>query len=555
VAERVRPDYALFIQDDLEFDRDLLGRALELLRALEAQGGAGAPRPHVLSLFSSDDDERFGRWVLFPRRQRADLPVRQTQWFDLPAVLMNRSALGVLEYRISPIPAARWQRNPRASSGVGRQLTRRLYARASIHQCAPSLVFHGAEPSAMNPDARRERTMDNRSERSQGSQGSQPDHTPRVAMFVTNFLQYSQTFIYHELRHHTRYRAEVFAWRRMHAARFPFEPVHLAGPLYPLHGASQRFERVFAERTFDLVHAHFGPAGVLAARYARRHHKPLVVTFHGYDVPLLRSLARFHPLWLSYTLGARAMFDDMDLGLCASQELLELLVAYGVPRDKLVRHPVGIDLERFAFRAERALPHHALMIGRFVEKKGFVYGIEAFAQVAARLPDATLSIIGAGPLHKELVRRTRALGVQARVRFLGVLGPKQVAEELAQAAVLLAPSVVAAHGDRESGLVVVKEASASGTVPIGTLHGGIPEIIEHARTGFLVPERDVPALAERLLQVFEQPALRAALAAEGRLKMEREYDVRRLVAELEDRYDALVASRLPPEIPATGPSP
>jgi colanic acid/amylovoran biosynthesis glycosyltransferase len=379
-----------------------------------------------------------------------------------------------------------------------------------------------------------EKAMDGQREAAEGVSAGKT-----VAVFVTNFLPYSQTFIHDELVNHRRYRAEVFAWRRFHPERFPFQPVHRAGPLYPLWGASRAFDRIFAARRFDVVHAHFGPAGVLAHRYARRYRRPLVVTFHGYDVPLLGSLGRFHPAWIGYALGARQMLDDMTLGLCASAELVELLVAHGVSRDKLVRHPVGIDVDRFAFAPERADGQHALMVGRFVEKKGFVYGIEAFAHVAKQVPSATLSIIGDGPLRAQLERRAQQLGIAQRVRFLGVRAPREVSQALHGAAVLLAPSVVARSGDRESGLVVVKEASACGTVPIGSRHGGIPEIIDDAQTGFLVAERDVDGLAQRLQRVFEQPDLRRALALAGRRKIEAEYDVRRLVAALEDRYDAL----------------
>ena len=58
--------------------------------------------------------------------------------------------------------------------------------------------------------------------------------TNLVALFSTNFLAYSQTFIYEEIRHHERYAVEVFCRRRLLAERFPFEPVHVGGPLYPL---------------------------------------------------------------------------------------------------------------------------------------------------------------------------------------------------------------------------------------------------------------------------------------------------------------------------------
>ena len=121
--------------------------------------------------------------------------------------------------------------------------------------------------------------------------------------------------------------------------------------------------------------------------------------------------------------------------------------------------------------------------------------------------------------------------------FLGSRSNEQVAELLARAQVLLAPSVVARDGNRESGLIVVKEASAAGVVPIGTRHGGIPDSIEDGETGFLVAEHDPLALGQRLARLLGDPALRARLARAGRAKMEREFDNRAIVAQLEDIYD------------------
>jgi colanic acid/amylovoran biosynthesis glycosyltransferase len=112
-----------------------------------------------------------------------------------------------------------------------------------------------------------------------------------------------------------------------------------------------------------------------------------------------------------------------------------------------------------------------------------------------------------------------------------------VARLLATSHVLLAPSVVERSGNRESGLMVVKEASAAGAVPVGTRHGGIPEIIDDGGTGFLVPERDAESLADRLLRLVRDPALLERLSRAAREKMLREYDNRVRVRALEELYD------------------
>jgi glycosyltransferase involved in cell wall biosynthesis len=359
-----------------------------------------------------------------------------------------------------------------------------------------------------------------------------------VALFNTRFLPYSQTFVYEEIRHHQRYVAEVFCGLRLLPERFPWDPVYVGGPLYRVTRRSRRFDARFRERGYALVHAHFGPGAVYALPFARRHRLPLVVTFHGYDVPILASPRRWLPEHLRYALLGPAVLREMTLGLCASSELRELLAAQGVDRDRLRVHRLGIDVAAFRPGDRSPTPDQVVMIGRFIEKKGFEYGLRAFAAVARQVPGLKLTLIGEGDREPALRAIVREAALEDRVTFAGVLGPDRVAALLATAHVLLAPSVVeAGSGNRESGLIVVKEASASGAVPIGTLHGGIPEIIDDGVTGYLVPEKDVEALARRLRQVVTDPSLCARLGQAAREKMRREYDNQVRVQALEDLYD------------------
>jgi glycosyltransferase involved in cell wall biosynthesis len=362
--------------------------------------------------------------------------------------------------------------------------------------------------------------------------------TGRVAVFSTHFLRYSQAFVFEELQAHRRYQAEVFAWRRHFADRFPFEPVHLANPAYILTRRSALFVRRFREAPFDLVHAHFGPGGTYAQPYAERFALPLLVTFHGYDVPLLASAERLLPVNWPYALRGSRLLERMTLGLCASSELEQMLRELGVPASKLRVYRLGIDLQTFQPGEKPDTSIEVMMIGRFVEKKGFEYGLRAFARASSQSErPATLTLVGSGERESSLRAQARRLGIEARVVFAGVLRKQEIAERLRRAHVLLAPSVVGRGGNRESGLIVVKEASACGAVPIGTRHGGIPEIIDDGETGFLVPERDSDALADRLAQLLRDPELRRRLGAAGRRKMEREYDNASRVEALETLYD------------------
>ncbi len=384
---------------------------------------------------------------------------------------------------------------------------------------------------------------------------------PRVALFSTHFLQYSQTFVFDEVRAHRRYAVEVFAQRRRNQARFPFEPVHaLEGDavapgvlgrgqqllreaeanLYRLTCVSPRFDRVLRAKTFSLIHAHFGLGAVYALPFALRHALPLVVTFHGYDVPALR-FPSLKPDMLRYKAVAPHLVKHLTLGLCASNELRELLIDMGVPAERLRVWRLGIDLSHFQPVVRSRAQTEVIMVGRFVQKKGFEIGIRAFADQIQRGAKGRLTLVGDGPRAEQVHALVGSLGIGEHVRFAGVVDRERLVGMVQQSDVLLAPSIVGFDGDRESGLLVVKEAGACGVPSIGTYHGGIHEIIEDGVTGFLVPERNVEALSERLGRFIADPTLSQRLGAAARAKMERDYDLFKRVEVLETLYDEACA--------------
>ena len=369
----------------------------------------------------------------------------------------------------------------------------------------------------------------------------------KVALFSTNFLEYSQTFIYDELRHHTRYDVEVFSHQRLNPDRFNYDRVNFLAPAATLQGAveaavynvttySPTFMRRIREGNFQLIHAHFGPGSIYALPYQKATGLPMLATYHGYDVPLLLSALRFHPRNWRYWARSGAMFRQVSRFLAASTELHDLLLELGAPPEKVKIWRLGIEIPALSYPAGRT-GTKIMMVGRFVEKKGFEYGIEALGKVAARFPGAKLQIAGSGDRRANYDQLIGKLGLDGRVEFLGVLPHAELLARMSEADVFLAPSVVAEGGNRESGLLVAKEAGARFVPVIGTLHGGIPEIIDDGETGYLVPERDSEAIAEKLALLLNDEGLRVAMGHKAREKMEREYDIVRRIAVLEEHYD------------------
>ncbi len=372
--------------------------------------------------------------------------------------------------------------------------------------------------------------------------------SPRVALLRNQFLPYSETFIHDQLRHHRRYQPTVFARCHRHRERFPghevvaletdTEPHRWRSLVYGVFGAAPIFDRALEERQYSLIHAHFVNNGAYALDFSRRHRLPLVISAHGHDVTTLISRELYHPRSLFVLSRLRRLMLESTLLLAASQELHDLLIEVGFPKHKLRVHRLGIDLDAIAsHRAQRAVPTKLVMVGRFVEKKGHLDGFTAFAELRRQFPEARMVVIGDGPLFGAYQARLTELGLKDCVAFPGSLPHEGVLAELASATVVVTPSVIASNLDRESGLMVAKEASALGVPVVGTWHGGIPEIVEDGASGFLVPERCPSALAERLAQLLADPELCNRFGARARQKMEHDYDIRRQVEELEALYD------------------
>ncbi|HST35746.1 MAG TPA: glycosyltransferase [Allosphingosinicella sp.] len=324
-------------------------------------------------------------------------------------------------------------------------------------------------------------------------------------------------------------------------------PDALAGRVMLAEGASARLmvrlgrwgalgERVRAAAPV-LVHAHFGPDGVLALPLARALGVPLVTTLRGYDVSRRGLLGSGRLSWMRYALGRGRLMREGDLFLAVSRSLRERALAQGFPAERTHVHYNGVDLARFA-TAHEDDGETVLHVGRLVEKKGTAGLLRAFA----RVPVGRLVIIGEGPLRRELERLAGKLGLGERARFLGAQPPETVADWMRRAALLAAPSLAARDGDAEGLPNVVVEAAACGLPVVGSDHEGIPEAVADGTSGFIVPEGDVDALAARLADLLGDAALRRRMGSAGRTLAEAKFDMRRQMRLLEDRYDALTST-------------
>jgi colanic acid/amylovoran/stewartan biosynthesis glycosyltransferase WcaL/AmsK/CpsK len=287
-----------------------------------------------------------------------------------------------------------------------------------------------------------------------------------------------------------------------------------------------RMELLARQLSPDLVHAHFGPAGVLVAPVAQRLGIPLIVSFQGFDYSMLPRVAPWARLYRTYLIDSQASVIGVSNHVCA--KLREL----GFPDERVHLLHNGVHIDDFPYsdpaRRWDGKTVKCLYVGRLVEKKGPILLVRAFREALDRIPknvDLVLDMIGEGPLRLALESEIARLELGANVRLLGALPHAVVSRRMQEAHLYIQHSVTADDGDQEGHPIALMEASACGLPIVGTRHNGFPEVVLDGRTGYLVDEGDVCGMGERIAHLVRNPKDWAELGARGRKHVESELTV------------------------------
>lgn len=172
----------------------------------------------------------------------------------------------------------------------------------------------------------------------------------------------------------------------------------------------------------------------------------------------------------------------------------------GCPPQKIAVSRMGIDMTRFTPRQLKApaAPLEIISVARLTEKKGLHVAIEACRQLKEQGVLFRYRILGIGPWERRLRTLIEQYQLDDVIEMPGFKPSHQVKEMLEQADVFLLPSITGRDGDMEGIPVALMEAMAVGIPVISTVHSGIPELVESGKSGWLAPENDEQALAERL---------------------------------------------------------
>jgi len=177
-----------------------------------------------------------------------------------------------------------------------------------------------------------------------------------------------------------------------------------------------------------------------------------------------------------------------------------------------------------------------------VRKKGFEHLIDAWARVETS-PAAILAIAGDGDLRDELRERARAAGVASRVFFLGNLSQDDVGAYLGAADVVVIPSIRDDSGNVDGLPNIVLEALSAGAAVVATTAGGIGTVVDHERTGLVVPERRPDAIADAVQRLASSPALRSSLGEAARHMVETRFGWGHTAERFEAAYRRAVANK------------
>jgi glycosyltransferase involved in cell wall biosynthesis len=276
----------------------------------------------------------------------------------------------------------------------------------------------------------------------------------------------------------------------------------------------------------------------------------LLVSFLGLDVSTLGRGTLWRRIYKRDLIDSGTAVTGVSNHVCARLEEL------GFPRDTVHLLHNGVRVDRFHYSDPAGRwdgrTVKCLHVGRLVEKKNPVLLVQAFrhaVDMARPGLDLRLDVIGEGPLEGALKAEISRLGLGDKVRLLGPLPHDLIVKAMQEAHVYTQHAVTAPNGDQEGQGISLVEASSCGLPVVTTRHNGIPDVVLDGETGYLVEERDVRGMGERIAGLAAHPERWKEMGARGRKHVETHMNLSLQVQKAIALYQALAAD------PKRGPMP
>jgi glycosyltransferase involved in cell wall biosynthesis len=311
------------------------------------------------------------------------------------------------------------------------------------------------------------------------------------------------------------------ATAEMRTAGMQFDTLGIGGKLNLL--AVPRLKRAAREFNADVLHSHLSTASWWCGWLEHFGGPPSIGHVHGF------TSARWHT-------------GQTHLIAC-SEAVKADLIEKDIPADRIsvMNYPVDPDDQRptrsrAEVRAEFGADADTPIVGTFAHlsiKKGYRELVQSAELVLNHVPRAQFWCFGDGPLRRELMQQARAAGIDDRFRLFGF---RRDVPDLMQAI-----DVMCLPSHREPFGLVYVEAALAERPSIACDAGGAPEIIEHGESGLLIPPgQNVPALADALLTLLDNPGQAAAMGRRAHdLALER-FTWEKYLAKLRGVYDQVI---------------
>jgi len=290
----------------------------------------------------------------------------------------------------------------------------------------------------------------------------------------------------------------------------------------------------------QLIHSHYITDAVVFSPLTKNLSIPKICSCYGYDVSVIPVKFKFF-----YKSFYRKIFAEYDLFLAMTNEMKKDLLEMGCPENKIIVHYHGIDTKRFNLPRTYELKdeHFTLLtVASLYEVKGHLSVLKALKKIVASQPELKIryNMIGDGPLKNSLEKYAQENGLSTVVHFCGAIKHGDAFNtHLMNADVFLHPSITTKDNDKEGIPGALVEAMASGLPTIATYHGGIPAVVAHKETGFLVKEHDFDAISKFILDLHQSKSLRAQIGTNAKNFASKNLDVYEKAKDLIHIYESV----------------
>jgi glycosyltransferase involved in cell wall biosynthesis len=321
----------------------------------------------------------------------------------------------------------------------------------------------------------------------------------------------------------------------------------LIRPVHPLNDfiALRKLEKILREQKPDIIHTHSGKAGILGRLAAKRAGVPVIIHhIHGPSFGNFQSA----PANFIFTAAEKRAAKVTDHFFCSADAMTRIYLAAGIGKTSMfTRIFSGFNLEPFlkskndpALREKLKIPADAFVIGkigRIFKLKGHADLVAAFAKILPQAPNARLLFVGDGALRGEIENQIRALGLTEKIIFTGLVPPGEVAGYVG------IMDCLAHLSYREALSRALPQALAAGKPVVAYDFDGADEICLQNETGFLVRTGDIETVAQKLLQLANDSALRKKFGARGQQFIKENFSVEKMVDDQYTVYLKLAAER------------